>query len=96
MDTGGTNDVGRFSSVALTTTNVPVIAYYDLDGQTLKLARCANASCSSSTTITLDSAANVGQYASLALDASGNPRVAYYDATNGDLKIAICGTTTCQ
>ena len=48
--------VGTFDSLALTTTNIPVISYYDATNSALKLAVCNDAACSLPTISTLDAA----------------------------------------
>ena len=92
-----TGVLGGFTSLVLTTAGVPVISYYDETNDDLKLAVCADATCSSGTTIrTIDSTGNVGQHTSLALTASGFPVISYLDGTNFDLKLAVCADATCS
>jgi hypothetical protein len=38
-------DVGQYASITLGTDGLPVIAYYDFTNRSLKVAKCANASC---------------------------------------------------
>ena len=95
IDSAGS--VGIYTSLALTTAGFPVISYFDNINQDLKLAVCADATCSAGTTIrTLDSAGNVGSHASLALSTAGFPIISYYDITNVDLKLAVCADATCS
>jgi hypothetical protein len=85
VDTGGplAADVGRFASLALTSSGLPRIAYRDATGKDLKFASCS-AGCTQGpgawSRQFVDTGADVGQHASLALDAQGQPRVAYRDA----------------
>ena len=95
VDSGLKFGSGSYTSLALTTAGFPVISYYDADDD-LKLAVCADATCSSSTIRTVDSAGNVGSYTSLALTTAGNPVISYQDATNDDLKLAVCADATCS
>ena len=88
--------MGSWTSLALTTAGNPVISYFDSTNGGLKLAMCADASCSSSTTRIVDSAGKVGAYTSLALTTAGNPVISFYDQTNGDLKLAVCADATCS
>ena len=66
----------------------PVISYYDTTNDDLKVAKCANAACSSGTTLsTVDSTGNVGYYTSITIGTDGYPVISYYDVTNIDLKV---------
>lgn len=87
---------GVQSSVKLTASGNPVIAYFDFTKKTLKILTCGNANCTASNTIkTVDAASDVGRYPSLVLSNNGNPAVSYLDLTNGALKILRCGNSMC-
>jgi len=87
--------VGEYTSIALTSDDIPVISYYDYTNYDLKLAVCTDAACASPTISTLDSTEVVGEYTSLALTSSGIPVISYYDWTNRDLKLAVCNNAAC-
>jgi hypothetical protein len=92
----GTALQGQYTSLALNSSGNPVISYYDVGDQDLKLVRCGNATCSSGNTIQIvESVGNTGKYTALALDSTGNPIIAYQDS-NSDLKLVRCGNTTCS
>ena len=86
--------VGRYTSLALTSSNLPVISYYANTNGDLKLAVCNDAACTSPTISTLDSPGNVGEYTSIAVTSSNFPVISYYDR-NGDLKLAVCTNAAC-
>jgi hypothetical protein len=88
---------GLYSSLALDGSGIPVMSYYEVPHDVLKVLHCSDPSCSSwSATFADPGSGNiVGPYTSIALDASGFPVVSYYDETNGDLKVIHCGNATC-
>jgi hypothetical protein len=92
------NNVGTYSSLALSSSGIPSVSYYDANTGDLKYALCGNTACSSgNTTTVVDSTGNVGQYSSIAMGTDGFARISYYDATNGngDLKYAVCTNAGC-
>jgi len=87
------------NSLKLDAAGNPVIAFWD-NGRSLKLAHCANPTCSSGTiTHTLDSDEVLAEV-SLALNAAGNPVISYFsgnlDARHGHLKVAACADPNCS
>jgi predicted regulator of Ras-like GTPase activity (Roadblock/LC7/MglB family) len=95
VDSAG--EVGRFTSISIGADALPVIAYFANTNLDLKVAKCANAACTTgtSTLSTLDSAGNVGQHASIAIGADGLPVIAYLDNNDIDLKVAKCANLFC-
>jgi hypothetical protein len=88
--------VGVGSSLTLDSNDRPVISYYDISNGHLKLAHCADANCTSDTSIiTVDSSGDVGRQSSLVLDSSGRPVIGYFDAGNSALKLAHCADANC-
>jgi hypothetical protein len=91
----GKHAVGNFSSLALTSANIPVISYYDATNADLKLLICTNTSCNAPPSpIVLDQTGNVGQQVSLKL-VSDVPVIAFLDSTNFDVKLVHCGVPSC-
>lgn len=76
---------GQQSAVAVTSTNLPVMCYYDPAGTKLKYAWTEKGIWR---TVTVDNTADVGKWCDLALDGSDRPHISYYDATNKELKYA--------
>ncbi len=83
-------------SLALTSTGAPVISYSDLSNTALKLAVCADATCTSHSSVTLDIDGNVGRFTSVALTSTDVPIVSYIDSTNSSIKLANCNNTACS
>lgn len=86
------------NSLRLDAAGNPVIAFWD-NGRSLRLAHCANPTCSSGTiTHTLDSDEVLAEV-SLALNAAGNPVISYFsgslDGRHGNLKVATCADPDC-
>jgi hypothetical protein len=96
LDSGPTNVVGIFASVALNSSGNPVIAYYTEPIDILKLIICNNPTCASYSHHVVDSDAITGQFVSLALDAAGFPVMSYYDYSDSDLRVVHCGNATCS
>ena len=70
--------------------------YWDSTNGHLKIAKCGNATCSSSNQLSVvDSADLVGFDRTMTLPADGRPVIAYFDATNSRLKIAKCSNAGC-
>jgi len=83
------SNVGMFASMAVLSTNVPAIAYYDSLNELLKLA--VNASTdglSSWSTQYVDTDCVSGQYVSLFVLNNGNPAMTYFDGVNQMLMFA--------
>lgn len=94
IDTTGT--VGQYTSIAVDGNGMPVISYYDNSNTNLKVAKCANAGCTSATTLTtVDATGSMGEYTSIALSADNFPVISYYDSTNSALKVAKCHNSGC-
>lgn len=93
------NDVGAYTSIAMRTSGLPLISYYDATVAGLKVASCVEPACNGFTiltTVDAPAANNVGQYTSIAIGADGFGVVSYYDATAGALKVLKCGNATCN
>lgn len=95
---GGAATVGTFSDMILLPDGRPAVSYYDTTNGNLKLAVCANESCTGiATVLTLDNSTNdVGQFSSIAMGLDGLPVISYYDSTSDDLKVLKCGSVDCS
>lgn len=87
--------VGLNTSIAVNSSNIPIISYHDATNTSLKLAICNNTACTSPNITTLDSTGIVGEESSLAITSDNKPIISYFDGTNSDLKLAICNNATC-
>ncbi|MCW5874037.1 MAG: class F sortase [Anaerolineales bacterium] len=97
LDTGvsGSYWVGRELSMALDSNDIPVISYaHSAGGAGLRVARCADAACSSTTITTVSGTPVSPRETSLALDSSGNPMIAYHQ-NNGGLFFVHCDDPVC-
>lgn len=102
VDTGA-NALGLHSIVRLdsSTPKKPVIAYHDDTNQSVKLAYCGDANCSSGNTLTVveDTASNLGSgYKNIdfVIRSNGYPIITYYDTTNTKMRVASCNNATCS
>jgi hypothetical protein len=85
----------RAPSLAIGRDGAPLVAFLDQAVSDLKLAKCDNPTCTSSTVVTIDSAGEVGFHPSLAVSRSGLPVISYADGTNFQLKLVECGNAAC-
>jgi hypothetical protein len=94
VDSAG--NVGRFTSIAIGNDGFPVISHQDFTNIDLKVAKCVNAACTGTSTITtVDATGLVGWYTSIAIGNDGFPVISYLDTTNDDLKVAKCVNAAC-
>jgi hypothetical protein len=86
----GANQVGYGSSIAVGADGVPVIAYRDETANTLKVARCTDATCGAVEIVPTDAGPGSGGLTSLIIDAFGLPVIAHADTTtNVDIRLTI-------
>ena len=94
-----TGDVGYGTSIAIGTDGFPVIAYFDVTNSDLKVAKCNNAACSSSTLTSIDDVGTITASSSapaIAIGTDGFPVIAYYFNTTGDFLVTKCGNAACS
>ncbi len=94
LDGTGTN-VGQYTSATVGADGLGLISYFDGTNGNLKVAHCADVSCTSATTQALDTTGVVGQYTSVTVGADGLGLISYLDVTNGDLRVAHCANVAC-
>jgi len=91
-----TGDTGFFTSIAIGTNGFPVISYFDNTNVDLRVAACANVTCSTATTTTVDPSLFTGYDTSIAIGVNGFPVISYRDGSNADLRVAACANATCS
>jgi len=88
--------VGRYSSIAVRSDGIPVVAYFDSTNISLKLAVCNVSDCSTGAAIrTLNSPGQGGQFVSMAIGSTGNPIMSYWNVGAGALEIYSCNNSSC-
>ena len=80
--------VGYSTSITIGADALPIISYLDGTNDDLKVARCANAACTTATTTAIDTVGSVGFFTSISIGDDGQPVISYQDGTNTDLKVA--------
>ena len=92
IDSGGSPGMGKFTSLAVSSTGVPNISYYDQISGLLKFAQPAvTGNCGGShwSCMGIDGGPNdVGISSAMVMDSADRPLIAYYDATAEHLKVA--------
>jgi hypothetical protein len=89
------DDVGRQTSVTVGADGLPVISYFDLTNDDLRVAHCGNAACNGGNTISVVDNGHVGMDTSVTVGADGLPVISYYDSYYWDLKVAHCSNAAC-
>lgn len=91
------DDVGLYASLVLDASGRPVIAYDDLSDDSLRLALCADATCTSASIVTVDDDAvvDVGEHVDVAIGVDGLPIMAYAVLPGGALRVARCEDAAC-
>ena len=89
VDDSASSLLGSNTSIAISGDGFPVISYQDFSAGVLKVAKCFNAACSTSTIIsTVDDPPNfVATSTALAIGADGLPVIAYQDFSANALKL---------
>lgn len=85
-----------YTALALTSDGRPLVAYYNTTAKDLKLYVCADTTCSSGTTRTLDATGDVGNWVSMAMRPGDRALIAYYAADTADLKVYDCADAQCS
>ena len=103
-----TGNVGWVPAMALDSNGYPVVSYYDLSNDTLKLLHCNDANCaggdesitSPATAIVPSTGFGIEKAIDLALDSNGYPVISYVDAPAGlestELKLMHCNDANCS
>ena len=89
--------VGQDISLAIGVDGLPVVSYRDINGGTLRVTHCGNATCTAgNTAMAADGPANVvGAYTAVAIGADGLPVISHQDITASALRVTHCGNAAC-
>lgn len=86
----GTDDTGYTPKVAIGPNGFPVIAYASKTANSMKVAFCSNATCTSKTLGALASSAQLPEVWELAINADGGPAIAFHDDEIERPRVTIC------
>ena len=97
VDSVTSADTGSDVSIYCLATDDCKIAYHDQGSTNLMMADCGNATCSTVSLTTVDSATSVytGLSTSIYCLSSTDCKISYRDVTNTNLMMADCNTATC-
>ena len=76
------------TSIAVRSTNIPVMSFYDNARRELKLVTCNKANCLAPFITTVASGGDTGDTHTMALNSTGVPVIAFHDAINETLKLS--------
>jgi hypothetical protein len=96
--TSGISD-GAYASLTIGADGLPIVAYYEVTNQNLRVAKCGDPTCDTtiapvSVVADFDPGLAAGTYTAIAIGADGLPVISYADAS-GDLKVGHCGSDNC-
>jgi hypothetical protein len=98
LDTGGFENVGADTSIAIGADGLGLVAYNSFTNSTqgVRVAHCSDVACTSAATAQI-SFTDHGRDTSVAIGTDGLPLVAYFALTGDglDLKVAQCRNATC-
>lgn len=104
IDDDGPKDVGSYTSIAIGSDGLPIIAYYeDATSGKLRVAKCGTLSCTDGSgnpvaSVSILDGTNAGKTTSLAIGADGLPIIAYLKTGGGPgerLTVTHCGSEYC-
>ena len=93
VDSAG--DVGAYTSIAIGMDGLPIISYSDITNSDLKVAKCVNAACAGTSTLSVVDTASSSYYGSITIGTDGLPIISYVDTISGHLKVAKCVNAAC-
>jgi len=83
-------------SATIGTDGLPIVAFYSLLSNDLRVAHCTTSTCNGSTVTTIDStSAACGRYNSITIGGDGLPVISYLDYTNNSVHVAHCSNAEC-
>jgi hypothetical protein len=88
----GIGGVGGGTSITVGNDGLPVITFWDNNASLLRVIKCSTPSCSTSSTVTADTAG--GSSSSIAIGTDGLPVISYRD-NSGNLKAVKCSDSAC-
>lgn len=96
-DASGEIARGDYSSLRISASGKPLVAWYDSVDDNLAIARCANADCSDADVLRtlVDTPDDTGREAAMVLGAGGRPLIAYVNTSLHSLEFATCEVPSC-
>lgn len=96
----GNGVTGSQPDLAIGPDGLPLVAYWDQQGEELRLFRCLDSTCSAGADVLIDLPAQppllVDPHPSLAIGADGLPLIAYHYSPSRDLRLAHCSDRLCS
>ena len=84
------------TSATIGADGLPIISFFSLLCNDLRVAHCNTSTCNGSTVSTVDSTTTaVGLYNSITIGGDGLPVISYLDVTNNSVHVAHCSNAEC-
>jgi hypothetical protein len=81
--------VGSETSITIDHNGNPIISYFDIGNEDLKIAVCEGPTCASAVVSTIVQQGNTGRASSITIGVNGLPIISFDDRSTNDLRVIV-------